>query len=55
MFIRMNLHRNTHDYYATITNVIQQVFSDKKTDLKAQLDHAAKLVQEKFFDQIKVQ
>ncbi|WP_152396780.1 ABC transporter substrate-binding protein [Paenibacillus guangzhouensis] len=46
---------NTQDYYATMTNVIQQVFSDKNTDLKAQLDTAAKLVQEKYFDPIKVQ
>jgi len=46
---------NTQDYYATMTNVIQQVFSDKNTDLKAQLDTAAKLVQQKYFDPIKVQ
>lgn len=46
---------NTQDYYATMTNVIQKVFTDKNTDLKKELDNAAKLVQEKFFDQIKVQ
>ncbi|WP_040949921.1 ABC transporter substrate-binding protein [Gorillibacterium massiliense] len=46
---------NTQDYYGTMTNVIQEVFSKDKTDLKAQMDSAAKLVQEKFFDTIKVQ
>ncbi|HEX7057791.1 MAG TPA: extracellular solute-binding protein [Bacilli bacterium] len=46
---------NTQDYYATMTNVIQEVFSKKDVDLKAQLDAAAKLVQEKFYDPIKVQ
>ncbi|MCD9023197.1 ABC transporter substrate-binding protein [Cohnella silvisoli] len=46
---------NTQDYYAAMTNVIQEVFSKKGVDLKAQLDAAAKLVQEKFYDQIKVQ
>ena len=46
---------NTQDYYATMTNVIQEVFSKRDTDRKALLDAAAKLVQEKFFDQIQVQ
>ncbi|WEK53020.1 MAG: extracellular solute-binding protein [Candidatus Cohnella colombiensis] len=45
---------NTQDYYAAMTNVIQEVFSKKDVDLKAQLDAAAKTVQEKFFDQIKL-
>ena len=46
---------NTQDYYATMTNVIQEVFSKKDADLKALLDDAAKDVQTKFFDTIKVQ
>lgn len=46
---------NTQDYYATMTNVIQEVFSKKNSDPKSLLDSAAKLVQEKFFDTIKVQ
>ncbi|WP_256760013.1 ABC transporter substrate-binding protein [Cohnella sp. WQ 127256] len=46
---------NTQEYYAAMTNVIQEVFSKKGVDLKAQLDAAAKTVQEKFFDQIKVE
>jgi len=46
---------NTQDYYATMTNVIQEVFSKQDTDLQALLDAAAKLVQEKFFDQIQAQ
>jgi multiple sugar transport system substrate-binding protein len=46
---------NTQDFYGTMTNVIQEVFSKKGVDAKAQLDAAAKLVQEKFFDSIVVQ
>ncbi|QMV40628.1 ABC transporter substrate-binding protein [Cohnella cholangitidis] len=46
---------NTQEYYAAMTNVIQEVFSKKGVDLKAQLDAAAKTVQEKFYDQIKVE
>ncbi|MCC3376150.1 ABC transporter substrate-binding protein [Cohnella sp. REN36] len=46
---------NTQDYYATMTNVVQEVFSKKGTDAKAQLDAAAKTVQTKFYDSIKVQ
>ncbi|MFF2909866.1 ABC transporter substrate-binding protein [Paenibacillus sp. NPDC057934] len=46
---------NTQDYYATVSNVIQELFSKKGTDSKAQLDAAAKTVQEKFFDGIKVE
>ncbi|MFD0674218.1 ABC transporter substrate-binding protein [Cohnella sp. GCM10027633] len=43
---------NTQDYYAAMTNVIQEVFSKEGVDLKGQLDAAAKLVQEKFYDTI---
>ncbi|RKP55081.1 sugar ABC transporter substrate-binding protein [Cohnella endophytica] len=46
---------NTQDYYAAMTNVIQEVFSKKGVDLKAQLDAAAKTVQEKFYNNIKVE
>jgi len=46
---------NTQDYYGAMTNVIQEVFSKKDVDLKAQLDAAAKTVQEKFYDSIKVE
>jgi multiple sugar transport system substrate-binding protein len=46
---------NTQDYYAAMTNVIQEVFTKKGVDSKAQLDAAAKIVQEKFYNQIKVQ
>lgn len=46
---------NTQDYYGTMTNLIQEVFSKKGTDLKAQLDAAAKLVQENYFNSIQVQ
>lgn len=45
---------NTQDYYATMTNVVQEVFSKKDTDLKKQLDMAAKIVQEKFYDTIQL-
>lgn len=46
---------NTQDYYATMSNVIQELFSKKGTDSKAQLDDAAKTVQTKYFDAIKVE
>ncbi|WP_379131905.1 ABC transporter substrate-binding protein [Paenibacillus sp. sgz500958] len=46
---------NTQDYYATMSNVIQELFSKEGTDSKKQLDDAAKIVQEKFFDTIKVE
>lgn len=46
---------NTQDYYAAMTNIIQEVFSNEKVDLKAQLDGAAKLVQETVFDLIAVE
>ncbi|GGG77227.1 ABC transporter substrate-binding protein [Paenibacillus radicis (ex Gao et al. 2016)] len=46
---------NTQDYYGAMANVIQEVFSKKGTNLQGQLDAAAKLVQEKFFDPIKVE
>jgi len=45
---------NTQDYYSVMTNVVQAVFSDKNVDLKAQLDAAAKLVQTKYYDTIKL-
>lgn len=43
---------NTQDFYATMTNVIQEVFSKQGVDKKAQLEAAAKLMQEKFYDTI---
>ncbi|KIL37471.1 ABC transporter substrate-binding protein [Cohnella kolymensis] len=46
---------NTQDYYGAMTNVIQEIFSKKDTDVKAKLDAAAKTVQEQFFNAIKVQ
>ncbi len=46
---------NTQDYYGVMTNIIQEVFTKKDANLKSQLDAAAKLVQEQYFDPIKVQ
>ncbi|WP_168121074.1 extracellular solute-binding protein [Paenibacillus sp. HB172176] len=46
---------NTQDYYAEMTNIIQEVFSNKSTDLKAGLEKTAKTVQEKYFDEINVE
>jgi len=46
---------NTQDYYGAMTNVIQEVFSKKDVNLRDQLDAAAKTVQEKFYDSIKVE
>jgi len=46
---------NTQDFYAAMTTVIQEVFSKKGGDSKSQLDAAAKLMQEKFYNGIKVQ
>ncbi|MHA7965546.1 ABC transporter substrate-binding protein [Paenibacillus sp. CAU 1782] len=43
---------NTQDYYAAMTNIIQEVFSKQGADMKAQLDAAAKQMQEKFYDGI---
>ncbi|REK75646.1 ABC transporter substrate-binding protein [Paenibacillus paeoniae] len=43
---------NTQDYYAAMTNVVQEVFSKKGVDMKAELDNTAKFVQEKFYDAI---
>ncbi|MNE19674.1 hypothetical protein D3C76_289390 [compost metagenome] len=34
----------TQDYYATMSNVVQESFSKKDTDSKTQLDNAAKYV-----------
>lgn len=39
------------DYYATMSNVVQESFSKKVTDSKQQLGVAAQYVQENFFDQ----
>jgi hypothetical protein len=44
---------NTQDYYSTMTNVIQEVFSKKNTDSKQLLDSAAKEMQEKYYNNIK--
>ncbi|MBJ6360389.1 ABC transporter substrate-binding protein [Paenibacillus sp. GCM10012307] len=43
---------NTQDYYGAMTNVIQEVFSKKDTDLKQKLQEAADTVQKNFFDKI---
>ncbi|WP_068782747.1 ABC transporter substrate-binding protein [Paenibacillus phocaensis] len=45
----------TQDYYAAMSNVVQESFSKKGTDSKQQLDVAAKYVQENFFDKIQQQ
>lgn len=45
---------NTQDYYGAMTNVVQQVWSEEDADLKALLDETAQMVQEKFFDSIKL-
>lgn len=42
----------TQDYYATMSNVVQESFSKKDTDSKKQLDVAAQYVQENYFDKI---
>lgn len=46
---------NTQDYYGEVTNVLQEVFSKKGSDLQGLLDKSAKVVQEKYFDSIKVE
>ncbi len=46
---------NTQEYYAEMTNIIQEVFSKKDVDFKAKLDAAAKTMQSKYYDAIKVQ
>lgn len=46
---------NTQEYYGEMTNVIQEVFSKQGVDFKAKLDAAAKMMQEKYFDGIKVE
>lgn len=43
---------STQDFYGTMTNIIQEVFSKQGVDKKAQLDLAAKFMQEKFYDTI---
>lgn len=42
----------TQDYYATMSNVVQESFSKKGTDSRKQLDIAAQFVQENYFDKI---
>lgn len=42
----------TQDYYATMSNVVQESFSKKETDSRKQLDIAAQFVQENYFDKI---
>lgn len=42
----------TQDYYAAMSNVVQESFSEKDTDSKKQLDAAAQFVQENYFDKI---
>lgn len=44
---------NTQDYYAAMTNVIQEVFSKEGVDMKSQLDLTAKSVQENDYNSIK--
>ena len=46
---------NTQDFYGTMTNAIQEIFSKKDADVKTTLDSAAKSVQENVFNSIKVQ
>ena len=46
---------NTQEYYAEMTNVIQEVFAKEGVDFKARLDAAAKTMQEKYFDALKVE
>ncbi len=45
---------NTQDFYGAMTNVVQEVFSNKDVDLKAALDKASATVQETVFNTIKV-
>lgn len=45
---------NTQDYYGAMTNIVQQVWSEEDADLKALLDETAQMVQEKFYDSIKL-
>lgn len=42
----------TQDFYATMSNVVQESFSKKDTDSKQQLDVAAQYVQQNYFDKI---
>ena len=46
---------NTQDYYAAMSDVIQELFSKEGTDLKTKLETASKFVQEKYFDSITVE
>ena len=45
----------TQDYYAAMSNVIQESFSKKGTDSKKQIEAAANTVQSKVFDAVKVE
>ena len=46
---------NTQDYYAAMTNAIQEVFSNKDADLEKLLKETAEFVQANVFDSIQVQ
>lgn len=46
---------NAQDFYATMSNVIQESFTKKGTDSKKQIEDAANTVQTKFFDAVKLQ
>jgi len=46
---------STQDYYAAMSNVIQEIFAKKNVDIKAELEAAAKLVQVEHFDKIEVE
>ncbi|NOJ71792.1 ABC transporter substrate-binding protein [Paenibacillus alvei] len=46
---------NTQEYYATMTSVVQDIFSRKDADPKTVLEEAAQLVQERFYNQMKVE
>lgn len=43
---------NTQDFYGTMTNVIQEVFSSENVNMQDQLNVAEQFVQEKFYDTI---
>lgn len=43
---------NTQEYYAEMTNIVQEVFSQQDVDLKAKLDAAAATMQTKYYDAI---
>ncbi|HIW31793.1 MAG TPA: ABC transporter substrate-binding protein [Candidatus Paenibacillus intestinavium] len=43
---------NTQDFYGSMTNVIQEVFSSKNVNLQDQMNVVERFVQEKFYDTI---